>query len=300
MDEIDLKLCLLLLKNSRTVYRDLADEVELSVNAVHSRINNLKERSIIQGFVTSLGEGALPGCLKILVHGPSRFDELDEIKDELADDDNTFKLVSTSDDYLYVHGLLQDMSDMSGYVESVPEIAGIDRPQVFLPASFRRTHNQEVKLTTDDYRIIHSLKDDSRRSFSDVADELELSTKTVRRRVKKMEENNALDYTIRWYPIHSNDFIGILHGLVTKSEKRDKILSHAKKKYHPHVFDTKKASNDPDKFLIDTWAPNLNKMHSIRSTIQKTEYVEFIKTRMFYDIEYFDTWREELLERKAG
>ncbi len=298
MDEVDLRLCLLLRENSRLPYRKLADEVELSVNAVHSRVGKLREKGIIGGFQAKLGKGALEGSLRILIHGESRLEETEGVKEELSEDENTFKIVSTSDDYLYIHGILPDISKMSGYVEYIPEVSGIEDPEIFLPSFPGKTFEEEVELKPTDHEIIHSLRKDSRKSLSEVADELDVSTKTVRRRIDKMEDAGAVDYTIRWYPLYSDDFIGLIHGKVGEGN-RDKKLSDIKKRYFPNVFEVEKASNHPNKVLIKTWANSLDKIQKIKSELRSTEYFTNLKSRMFYDIEYFDTWRDEVLKEKA-
>jgi len=298
MDETDLRLCLLLRENSRIPYRELADKVELSVNAVHSRVGNLVESGIIDGFHANLGDGATKESLKVLIHGESRFEELDDVVKELSKDKNTFKMFSTSDDYLYIYGILPDISEMSDYVEYIPEVAGMDTPEVFLPSVPKTSQNEDLELKGSDYEIINSLHQDSRKSLSQVADEIGVSTKTVRRRIDKMEEAGAIDYTISWYPIYSDDFIGILHCKVLEG-KRDQRLSDIKNSYYPNVFETEKASNHPEKVLIDTWANTLEKIQNIRSELYSKEYFGSIKARMFYDIEYFETWKDELLKERA-
>ncbi len=298
MDEVDLRLCLLLRENSRLPYRKLADKVELSVNAVHSRVGKLREKGIIGGFQTKLGKGALEGSLRILIHGESRFEETEGVKEELSEDENTFKMISTSDDYLYIHGILPHISKMSGYVEYVPEVSGIGDPEIFLPSFPGNNFQEEIELKRTDHEIMNSLREDSRKSLSEVADELDVSTKTVRRRIDKMEDAGAVDYTIRWYPLYSDDFIGLIHGKM-KEGNRDQKLSDIKKKYFPNVFDVKKASNHPDKVLIETWANSLDKIQKIKRELRSTEYFTNLKSRMFYDIEYFDTWRDEVLKEKA-
>ncbi len=299
MDEIDFRLCSFLRENSRRPYRELADEVELSVNAVHSRIGNLIDSGIIGGFQTNLSEGALSGSLRIMIHGGSNFDGFEGVIEDLSEDENTFKIVSTSDDYLYVHGILQDISKMSHYVEKIPDVTGIEKPEVFLPSPDRPSLNKDVELKRTDYEIINSLHDDSRKSLSEVAEELKVSTKTVRRRINKMEEVGAIDYSIRWYPIYSDDFIGILHGKITDGN-RDKILFDIKNEHFPSVFEVEKSSNHPEKVLIKTWANTLEKIQNLKDELRSKEYFGSIKTRMFYDIEYFDTWREEMLREKAN
>ncbi|MFW6142517.1 MAG: Lrp/AsnC family transcriptional regulator, partial [Candidatus Saliniplasma sp.] len=298
MDETDLKLCLSLIENSRTVYRELADKVELSVNAVHTRIQNLIDAGIIDGFNAYIGLKTLKESFVLVIHGHSRSEQFDELVNQLSEDEYTFMLVSTSDDYLYIHGLLPNIFEMSHYVEYISKVTEIEEAEVFLPSIPGMEAKVDFEFKTTDYEIIHSLHEDSRKSFSDIADEIEVSTKTVRRRIKIMEDAGVIDYSIRWYPVHSDDFIGILHGF-TKSQERDKILAKIKKDHFPNVFQTVKSSNHPSKVFINLWSKNLKGIHKIMDDIEAKEYFESSKIRMFYDIEYFNTWREDLLEEKV-
>ncbi len=298
MDEIDLRLCLRLLDNSRVVYRKLADEVDLSVNAVHSRTKALMDKGIIGGFQANIGIKALDGSLRVIIHGQSNCGELQKIKEELSSDENTFKLISTSDHYLYVHGLLKDISEMSDYVEAIPDKTGINDLNLFIPAVQKKKISKDFKFTKTDYQIIKSLHEDSKKSFSDVADELRLSTKTIKRRINKMEAEDAIEYTIRWYPVFSDDFIGILHCETGESD-RNKILSRLKRNHFPGIFEGEKASNHPNKILLKIWATNLRKLQELHGNISETENFKSIKTKMFYDIEYFETWRDHFIKAKG-
>lgn len=297
MDEINFKLCLLLLDDSRMVYRELADKVGLSVNAVHGRIKELMIKQIIQGFQAHIGENALQGSIKILVHGESTQRDLDKILEGLSQDKYSQQITSTGDDYHYIYGLLPDMTHMSKYIEKIPKLTGIEDPKIFLPDK-QKVPQTNFDFKKTDYKIIHSLHEDARKSFSKVADELGVSTKTIRRRINEMEKHEAIDYTIDWYPVHSDDFIGILHAKV-EPEKRNKKLSNLKKYYYPNVFKTKKCSNDPEEIFIHIWGNSLKKIHKIRQDLKEEENLKSIKTRMFYDVDYFNTWRDKLLKENA-
>ncbi len=296
MDETSFNLCLLLMDDSRIVYRELADEVGLSVNAVHGRIKQLTENKIIQGFTAHIGKNAINGSIKMIVHGNSIYEDKDVIFERISKDRYTEKIVSTSEGYHYIYGLLPNITDMSEYVEEIPKITGIENPRIFLP-EVQKGPQGDFEFKKTDYKIIQSLHRDARKSFSKIADELGVSTKTVRRRVNLMEKNEAIDYTIRWYPIHSDDFISMLHAKA-EPDKRNILLNKIKKNYHPNIFRTLKAANEPDKILLKLWANNLKKSHEIKNDLREEE-LKVTKTRMFYDIEYFPTWRDSLLENEV-
>ena len=55
------------------------------------------------------------------------------------------------------------------------------------------------------YAIINSIKENSRKTISEIANEVGSSTKTVRRRLNQLNEKNYLHYSIGFYPDKSGD-----------------------------------------------------------------------------------------------
>jgi DNA-binding Lrp family transcriptional regulator len=62
MDKTDVVLSQLLLVNSRLSYRELADTLNLSVTAVHNRIQNLVESGIIRKFTVPIAKFMCKTC----------------------------------------------------------------------------------------------------------------------------------------------------------------------------------------------------------------------------------------------
>jgi DNA-binding Lrp family transcriptional regulator len=66
MDKTDVILSMLLLANSRTPYRELADKLNLSANAVHKRIQSLIDVGVIRKFTAKISLPALQAVVVIL------------------------------------------------------------------------------------------------------------------------------------------------------------------------------------------------------------------------------------------
>ena len=56
MDEIDLKIINMLLKDGRTSYADIAEEIQLSVPATRDRVLKLTKDGVIKGILLHQGE----------------------------------------------------------------------------------------------------------------------------------------------------------------------------------------------------------------------------------------------------
>lgn len=299
MDDIDLKLSILLSENSRTPYRKLADEVNLSVNAVHSRVQNMVDLRIIEEFYAKISLKVFKGSALIWVEGKSEIENLNEILDKLGEDKNIFKVVSASGNYLYVEGLLRDISEINEYTNRVREKAKIRQPKVFIPVNEREEIPNDFKLSNIDYKIIYALHKDSRKALSEVASEIGVSAKTVRRRLQHMEDAGAIELGIKMKPTRSSDFISFFSMEVKPVYDRKKVLYSIRKNYFPNVNDIYMASNEPNRGLVNTWAKTLEEIHSLKEDLRDEGYFESIRSQIFYGGETFDTWRDDVLKERA-
>ncbi len=87
MDATDIRLSQMLMKNSRVPYRELASKLGISLQAVHRRIQVLKEMGVIRDFVTVPSREAL-NAIVVFVFGKSNspsMEEIDEVARDVAD-----------------------------------------------------------------------------------------------------------------------------------------------------------------------------------------------------------------------
>lgn len=68
IDATDRRILRLLSRNARASYRDIADEVGLSANAVTQRIRRLEESGVIRGYTALLDPGLDGAALQAVVH----------------------------------------------------------------------------------------------------------------------------------------------------------------------------------------------------------------------------------------
>jgi DNA-binding Lrp family transcriptional regulator len=82
MDEVDIRICQMLMQDSRTPLRELGDRLGLTVAAIHRRVQALQNLGIIRAYTGNLSLnhlGAVP------VHGWSK-EALDEMASALEQD----------------------------------------------------------------------------------------------------------------------------------------------------------------------------------------------------------------------
>lgn len=197
MDDVDFKLIKELRVNSRATYRELADELGLSVNSVHKRVQALIDLGIIKQFTVFLTSKALPQVV-VRVCGRSDVASIDEAVIRLGNNPNTSRVVVSSGNSLHVVGFLSDISEINRYANFVIQEGQITDPTIRLIDSPQRQGESGASLTDTDYRIIASLQDNCRKQIVDVAAELGISAKTVRRRLNRMEENGLIHFGVKY------------------------------------------------------------------------------------------------------
>jgi len=302
MDETDVTLSKLLLTNSRLSYRELADRLDLSVNAVHKRIQTLIEQRIIRAFTAKINLYTLKG-VPVLVFGRSEAQSF-EACEKLGRHGSTYWVGVAGGNYLYVGAYLQDIGELEPYVDFLKKEAQMPDPTVgierqgadspFSP-SFRA-----VTLYPLDYQIIHALRNNSRKLISEVAEELGVSAKTVRRRLSRMISEGLIELSIKWYPDASNDIMTIFHLHLKASADKSKVGPFLLQRYSPHAIHLWSFSNLPNHAICVVWTNTMKKLREILESLQKEPVFQSVNPNILYAGFIFDTWRDRIVSEKGA
>lgn len=85
LDEIDRNILRILQGDARTSYREIQDQLGISIGTIHNRISKLRERGIIEGYTLKLNNEKLGYklCFLIRINCDGKFTE--EILSEIAE-----------------------------------------------------------------------------------------------------------------------------------------------------------------------------------------------------------------------
>jgi DNA-binding Lrp family transcriptional regulator len=302
MDKTDVILSLLLLTNSRRPYRELAETLNLSVTAVHSRIQSLVELGVIRKFTAKIGLGKL-NAIHVLIFGTSKINPLHDLNVKLARYGSIYWLAIGGGNLLYIGAYLKNIAELEPLVNYVKEVAEIPEPTVGItssvsphPAAYGA---RDTTLYELDCQIIRSLKDDSRKATSDVADELGVSAKTVRRRLSRMMKLGLVELSMEWYPDASNDIMSIFHFHL-KPEADKNAIGTIFNKYSPNMIFYWGFSNIPNSFVALVWTSTMKDLQRIRENLENETALQSVAPNILYTGYIFKTWRDDLLEEKSG
>ena len=215
IDEIDAKILKMLIAESRTSFTDISKECKITVGAVRMRYKRLCKEGTINGEVTLINPHCL-GYRHIIDLGIiTDVEDEKEIANYLEGKQYIAQIVTHLGKYnFYGKIALRDLNHMAEILEDLEvnpkikrvdpiiwaEAVNIEFPQNLiikpLPPNSKPIHRptisnigQRVKLDEIDRRIAVILSKKSRTPFRQIAEQLNISTKTVIQRYKKLREN---------------------------------------------------------------------------------------------------------------
>ena len=301
MDKEDLKLVLLLMINSRLTYREIADYLGLSVNAVYKRINTLVNLGIIQQFTARLKSYAI-NAIYAYFFGECEIEDTDFLSEELGKHPNTALLMFSSRDYLYIGSFLKNINALDEYSSFVSQKAKMKSPKIgFLSGVHSASQipyvtpkTTPVKYSELDKAIIRSLHKDSRKPISEIAEEIRSTSNTVSNKITKMYDDGLLELSINFYPEASNDIFSVFRIELDPSVNRDELANKLMDKFSPHIFFVWVFGNMPNFMQCWVWCNNMKQLNDIIKDIRK-EKIDSFQSDIIHKAAFFDTWKEDLL-----
>ena len=296
-----MSLIMLLSANSRLSYVELAEKLNLSVNAIHKRIQLLIETEVIRRFTAKVSLQSAKAIV-VFIYGTSHMGSFRDLPFKLKVHGSIYWLAEGGGKFLYIGVYLKNLIELVGLVEFLKKEAGLSEPTVGIMAStpFQVTPNPKPKdltLCDLDYKIIGSLKGDSRKAVSDVATEVGVSAKTVHHRLMRMIRNNLIELGLEWYPDKTNDIITLL-DLHLKPETDLGIVPYQiLRKYAPNTLFYWCFVNIPNVVTYTVWTNSMNELQSLRENLEKEPGVASIVSNILYTGCVFETWRDQLLEK---
>ncbi len=294
MDEIDLIILKKLLENSRLPYRELANITNMSVSSIHNRIKNLVDDKIIGAFIARPSHIALK-YLIVNIFGRSNAKSMDVVSKELGQHENTFVIAIASSKNLYITGYLRDITSLRDYSAYVSKIANISEPTIGIVDLPYMTTPEP--LTTIDYKILKALNRDARKPITDIANDIGVSAKTVRRRLDRMIENNLVVLTIEWSLKAENNLITSFHLFLKEDTNINSTIQYLYEKYSENVNYCMTYSNIPNLITMTTWTKTVQESQRIQEKLQ-TEGFKDVIPNIFLTMGYYDCWVDQLLRTK--
>ena len=299
MDDVDLRIIQELVANSRVTYRELAAKLGLSPNSAHKRVQYLVEQGVIQRFTLQLTPKALPQVW-VRVCGKSATTLMDATVERLGKNPNTSMVAVSSGNTLHIVGVLRDFSEIQRYVDFAIKAGEITNPDIRLPNPPSSHGTSEVSLTGTDYRILAALQDNSRKQIVDVAAELGIAAKTVRRRLTEMEKTGSVHYRINFNHALLGGTFTLLDLYIKNEAETQEVIALIRNKYSKNLLAVRTFSTLPYEVSIDVWTKTMTELKALQDALQKEGCFSRIVPILVYHAAYFDTWRDQYILEKAS
>jgi Lrp/AsnC family transcriptional regulator for asnA, asnC and gidA len=299
MDEIDIRLSMLLMRNSRIPYRDLADDLGISIQAVHRRIQLMREMGVIREFVTQPSSKAL-GCVNVFIFGRSLSRSMDETVRDLGLDDHVDGIYVASGNMMFISAILRDVSELDDLTELIRKTGQIPEPRVGITIQNVRPPGEKggAPLSKTDYAIIRSLHHDSRKSVTDVAKEIGISARSVNRHLGQMAKFGLIEFKIQWFPCECRDIFAMMHLNLLPGLDKNVVVSDLRKRHGVKVLLPMTFSNIPNYILLLAWSTSSKDLEELQRSIEKEGSVSTVMADILYVGHPFSNWRDELIDGK--
>ncbi|WP_019177434.1 Lrp/AsnC family transcriptional regulator [Methanomassiliicoccus luminyensis] len=308
MDQLDRKLLRILERDARITYRELSEKLGISIPSVQKRMVSLEGSGRILGYSAHISLLALGGSM-VVIQGRSEADFAPDVVDELGKSDSVMTVMCGNQNDLVIGVFLRDLSELDTIVSYIREVGKVPDPEVLMvtPGSdITCTRGggaggepQLSDLTALDLRIIWALHKNARRSISDVAEDIGISSKTVSRRLGRMVESGAIDFHVMALPNLDEDLMTVLHLRIGPDAPRQSVIRKVRDLPGDFIDEDLSFSNEPDLIMFVLFTQNLSELKDLLHQVRKIEGVVKISHDVILYQQYFGTWRDRLLAERV-
>lgn len=298
MDEQDLHLIQLLVHDPRATYRELADHLGMSVQAVHRRIQLLQESKILMGFTATISIPYLE-AIPITIYGRASGRTKKEIVGALEKNESISGVLFGSGGVLVISALLRKVTELDRLIDSVRSTTGVVQPwmgiEMIKPSGTRPSTIIAEPLTPLDLRIVSSLARDARKASTDVAKELGITAATVNRHLERMQEIGALEFVTMLHPGFSGDVVAVFQVDLTDGADRGDVIGRLRAKLGATAEYYRTFVNVPDRISFVSWNKTLRELELTLDQVVQEEGVRQAVPDIIFTGWYHPTWRDRMV-----
>jgi DNA-binding Lrp family transcriptional regulator len=278
MDKLDIQILSHLLNNCRKPDRQIGQEIGISGVAVKSRIQKMIENKIIEEFALKIEPPVLGySVLYFVVTGKEIEDTIQKIK---LVGDPFFVVPCVGGITVCCIVVREDPAKKIDLAKNL--LRGVRVLSVF------EAKNPEIRsdLTKTDIEIIDILLKDPRLKIEEIAKESGFSTKTVARSLEKLQNDEAIQFTVIYNPKNMKEFIPfvILVGVTDVKKTLAKLSKVFSGSFLQNPF------VHMNQIVLFMYTDNIYKMDDISGKVQGIEDIHSVDLFMPKKITFLNTW----------
>jgi DNA-binding Lrp family transcriptional regulator len=274
----------------------MAKRLQVTTNTVKNRIRNLMKEGVLQGFETHLSAtffNATHCWLSAQLYGN---EPEGEIVEELGEIDKVSFIMPTTENLMLIAMDFFNSTDLDNTIQQMSGRKGTTGIQTYIYSS-QHLH-KKIDISPLDWKIIKSIRFNSRKSPSEIARECGISTRTVNRRLRRLYNGGVIHYIIALEPMASKGTI--VYGIFAEYDVRflrDKIVKSVTSNVK-NLFNYFVMVNSPTILMI-FFGKRFSDIYDTEKTIKTVEGVRSIKTYFCTKVYHFKDWRDKLIAKNT-
>ena len=296
MDDLDISILKMLSTNSRMSDHSIAKRLQVTTNTVKNRIRKLKEEGVLLGFETHLSATFFNATHCWLATELYENESGEKIVKELGEIEKVSFIMPTTENVMVIAMDFFNSTDLDKTIQQMSEKKGITGIQTYIYSSHHP--HKKIDISPLDWKIMKSIRFNSRKSPSEIARECGVSTRTVNRRLRRLHNGGVIHHTIALDPMASKGTI--VYGIFVEYDARfprDKVVRSITSSVK-NLFNRFIMVNSPTVMMI-FFGKRFSDIHDNENATKAVEGVKSIKTYFCTKVYYFKDWRDKLIEKNA-
>ena len=284
MDKLDIEILTRLLNNCRTSDSQIGKEIGISGVAVKARIQKMTEQKIIEEFALKIEPPVLGySVLYFVVIGK----KLEDILDKIRLVGEPFFVVPC------VGGITVCSIVVKGDPSHFMEVAKNILRDVRVLSIFE-AKNPEIRsdLTKTDIEIMDILLKDPRMKIEEIAKLSGFSTKTVARSLDKLQNDEAIQFTLIYNPKKLGDFISF--AVLVSVENVKKTLAKLKEEFRESFL--QKPFVHLEKIVLFFYSDNIYKIDELSQSVHAVDGIQSVDLFIPKEINFPQRWVKNTIE----
>nr|MDO8079197.1 winged helix-turn-helix transcriptional regulator [Candidatus Freyarchaeota archaeon] len=295
MDQKDLQILRLLLDDGRESYEKISRKVDLNPNTVKIRINKLVEMGVIKRFATQLNISLFNISVCYSLFHTTEDNVKTELIERIGQMPEVVGGVAAIDNKISIVHLFRSDAELHENLEKFKQFKEVKSMENYILLIPRIGASQKFKVTKNDWRIINALKDDCRKTEIEVADEIGLSVKTVKRRISHLRNKGIIRFMIDLDTASGNL---LTYNPIIKFKKiNSEDLIQINKMFNNPFYIWRIANEET--MIYTVFIEHLREIDEqiakIRQIDNVIDVIKIIPTRMYY----FKSWIDDFIQEKA-
>jgi DNA-binding Lrp family transcriptional regulator len=300
LDIIDKNILMILSRDCRTSYREIAKSLGMSATTIKSRVDELVEAGIILGFIVEFSYAMINSEVMLVWLTTDNKEDQNQFAQEIGMTRGIRQIVPLyGGDYLifleYCNS--HELGKISMTIKSNPHVSSTEMHTLIGPLGRKAT------LSNLQLRVLKELLTDARMEISEIARRSGLTVRIVRRTLRELKESETIRFSTLLRPNVGNRVTFLLKlRWDPKQVGRDEIVKLLIQEYMDEFWTITPSASDS--FLIAiALVDNLNQMDTMTSKIKSIPSVTYAEVFIYRPPHNFKSLERLALEeavQKAG